>query len=269
VLSSNAGITQSDTPLNGELSLHRNVEWMETSLKDIKAIKNAWHCSINDVLLVIVTGAMRQYLGHRGVDIDNTPFRVGMPISIRSAGDDSTGNQISFKLLELPIAHGDTQTQLQLIREQTLHVDKGSQSLVVKSLMALVEYVPGIMPMLARGFAGPGNCYLTNIPGPGFPLYQLGAELDSIIPVAPLNGNMGLCIGAMSYNGKICWGLIGDPDLIPDIDVLVKMIADCRAAIRKAVKAEAASTRASAKRGKATGKKQPASVAGKAGSPTA
>jgi diacylglycerol O-acyltransferase len=240
VLGSNAGMTRSDTPINGELGLHRNTEWLETSLKDIKTIKNTWNCSINDALLVIVTGAMGEYLAHRDVDVNKTPFRVGMPISLRSKGDDSEGNQISFKLLELPIAETRLDKQLARIREQTGNLNRDSQALVTQTLMSVVEYVPAIMPMLARGFAGAGNCYLTNIPGPGFPLYQAGAKMVSMIPLAPLNGTMGLCIAAMSYNGKISWGLSGDPDLLPDLDLLAQMIADSKLRALKSVRAKSA-----------------------------
>lgn len=239
VLGSNAGITRSDTPLNGELGLHRDAQWLETPLKDIKAIKTAWNCSINDALLVIISSAMREYLVHRNVDVKTTPFRVGMPISLRSEGDDSEGNQISFKLLELPIAQTRLDKQLALIREQTAKLDRDGQALVTQTLMSVVEYVPAIMPMLARGFAGAGNCYFTNIPGPGFPLYQAGAEMVSMIPLAPLNSTMGLCIAAMSYNGKIFWGLSGDPDLIPDLDLLAQMLADSKLRALKSVSAKA------------------------------
>ncbi len=79
---------------------------------------------------MIVTGAMGEYLAHRDVDVNTTPFRVGMPISLRSQGDDSEGNQISFKLLELPIAETRLDKQLALIREQTGNLNRNQPGAV-------------------------------------------------------------------------------------------------------------------------------------------
>jgi WS/DGAT/MGAT family acyltransferase len=236
VLGGNLVGQHSATPLNGELGLHRKVEWLQTSLKSTLKVKRAWHCSVNDVLLVVVTNALRQYLEQRGVDVDNTPFRVGMPVSIRNAADKSTGNQISFKVIDLPIAETSHAAQLQLIRAQTTRISKSSESLVVNSLMSLVEFIPAITPILARSFAATANCYMTNIPGPGFPLYQLGGKMVSIMPIAPLNGSMGLCIGAMSYNGKLFWGLLGDAQLVPDLALLAHLIQQNWNEIRRQVK---------------------------------
>ena len=223
VLSTNTG-TMSDTPLNGELGPHRQIEWSYTPLADVKAIKNALGCTINDALLLVVTGALRDYLRLHDVDLEETPFRIGMPVDLRAEGDDTAGNQITLVLVELPLTETRLDRQLDAIRAQTGKLDKGNQTFVINTIMSVVEYVPAVMPLIAKNFAGPGNCYLTNIRGPDVPLYQLGCEMVSCFPIAPLNGTMGLCIGAMSYQDQVCWGFACDPDLVPDVTRLRELL---------------------------------------------
>ncbi len=226
VLSTNTGMTRSETPLNGEVGLHRQVEWCYTPLAEIKAIKNALGCTLNDALMVIVNGAIREYLKLHKINVKETPFRIGMPVDLRAEGDDSEGNQITMMLVELPISETRLEKQLELIRAQTGKLDKGNQAFVINTIMSVVEYVPVVMPLIAKNFAGPGNCYLTNLRGPQFPLYQVGCEMVGCFPIAPLNGAMGLCIGAMSYQDQVCWGFACDPDLVTDMTRLRELLEE-------------------------------------------
>ncbi len=225
VLSTNTG-AMSETPLNGEIGPHRQVEWCYTPLVDVKAIKNAMGCTINDALLLVVTDAIREYLQLHEVNLEETPFRIGMPVDIRAEGDDSEGNQITLVLVELPLGESRLDEQLEMISAQTGNLDKGNQTFVVNAVMSVVEYVPAAMQLIAKSFAGPGNCYLTNIRGPEFPLYQVGSEMVSCFPIAPLMGEMGLCIGAMSYGDQVCWGFTCDPELVPDLTRLRELLEE-------------------------------------------
>jgi hypothetical protein len=87
--------------------------------------------------------------------------------------------------------------------------------------MAAAEYMPPAL--IARGTnlaQGPINMLVTNVPGPDFPLYQVGAKLLGMYPVVPLVPGSGLGIALFSYEGKLCWGINADYELVPDLDAL-------------------------------------------------
>jgi hypothetical protein len=90
----------------------------------------------------------------------------------------------------------------------------------------VAEWTPSILLSLgARAISGPVNTIVTNVPGPQIPLYLQGARLRAIYPQAPLLDGMGLAIGLISYDGRIHWGIVSDPDLVPDADVFVDLVA--------------------------------------------
>jgi hypothetical protein len=62
------------------------------------------------------------------------------------------------------------------------------------------------------------NLVVTNVPGPQFPLYVLGRKMEAIFPMVPLARRQALCVGIMSYNGTVNFGLIGDYDAMADLD---------------------------------------------------
>ena len=89
------------------------------------------------------------------------------------------------------------------------------------------------------------NLIVTNVPGPQFPLYLLGREMQEIVPIAFLPEDHALAVAIMSYNGKVDFGLLADYDAMPDIDAfaahLEESLAELLAAARKAGKASARS----------------------------
>lgn len=227
----------SETPINGTPGYHRLIARQEMPLKEIKKIKNAWNTTINNVVLVIVTGALRNYLRRHKCDPGETPFRVGMPVNLRAEGvSDGTDphNEISIVMLDLPIAESRPLRQLKIIESQTQELDKASQSKAVKIVSAVMQFVPGLLSAAVDSASGPINSYVTNIPGPQQPLYTCGAQMVSCYPFAPLIGKIGLCIGVLSYNGKLCWGINADSALVPDADRLADLIAENFERVKKA-----------------------------------
>ena len=92
-------------------------------------------------------------------------------------------------------------------------------------MLGIAEWTPSsLLSLGAQAISGPVNTIVTNVPGPQIPLYMRGARLKSIYPQAPLLDGMGLAIGLISYDGKVSWGIISDPDLVPDADVFVEML---------------------------------------------
>jgi len=216
----------SETPLGGDLTPHRRFDWHVMSLAEVRAVRRALDCTVNDVVLAIVAEAVRRYMLARRVDPKEIRFRVAAPVSVRSDGErHAMGNRVSSWLVELPIGEPDRLKQVELLREQTRRLKETRQALGIEMLMSAADAVP--MPKFVLGAqftAGPVNTIVTNVPGPQFPLYMLGAKMLAMTPHVPLLPGMGLGIGLMSYDGRIFWGFSADYEIVPDLDAFVKDI---------------------------------------------
>jgi WS/DGAT/MGAT family acyltransferase len=221
-----SGSRAHETPLGGRVGPHRRFDWFDVPLDGLKALRRELGCTINDLVLTAVTGAVREYLIHRGVRPDRTLFRVSAPVSVRGEGDQGRlGNRVSSWILPLPIGEADPRRQLEAILRQTRELKQSRQALGVEMMLRVAEWTPSILLSLgARAMSGPVNTIVTNVPGPQFPLYLQGARLRALYPQAPLLDGMGLAIGLMSYDGRVHWGIISDPDLVPDADVFVERL---------------------------------------------
>jgi WS/DGAT/MGAT family acyltransferase len=213
----------SETPLNGPLGPHRAFDWLRVPLAEMKAMRKALDCTINDVVLTVVTGAVRDYLIYRGVRPEGIVFRVGAPVSMRSEAERGRlGNRVSSWILTLPIAESDPRRQLAAIHEETQRLKESRQALGVEMMMQVAEYTPSnLLTLGARSISGPINTIVTNVPGPQFPLYFNGAKLLAMYPQVPLMENLGIGIALASYNGTVHWGFNADPDIVPDLDAFV------------------------------------------------
>ena len=220
------GMTADATPLNGKVGPHRRFDWWRVPLADMKAIRHALGCTINDVVLTIVTGAVREYLLLRGIDPGSLTFRVSAPVSVRNAEERGRlGNRVSSWVIPLPIGEPDPRAQLAALHEETDRLKQERTALGVETIMKLVDFTPSTLLTLgARSASGPINTIVTNVPGPQFPLYLQGARMLEIYPQVPLLEGLGLGIALASYDGFVHWGFNSDPDVAPDADVFVEQI---------------------------------------------
>jgi diacylglycerol O-acyltransferase len=214
----------SDTPINGDLSPHRRMEWLTMPLRDVKELRKVLDCTINDIVLATVSGAMRRYLFRRRLDVNKIDFRVAAPVSTRKAGDDPRqGNHVSSWIVELPIGIDDPLDQVKAIRARTQALKESEASLAVDTVMAAAEWMPPIVFSAGASLmSGPANMIVTNVPGPQFPLFMVGAPLLGIYPMVPLLPGGGLGIALFSYDGKLCWGFNADYELVPDLETFVQ-----------------------------------------------
>ena len=218
--------TASATPLNGEIGPHRRFDWLTMSLGDIKAIRRGLGGSLNDIVLTIVTGAVRRFLQRRLVDPRRIDFRVMTPVSVRTEDErGSLGNRVSAWTVDLPVGEEDPRRQLELIRRTTAELKASKRAVGAEVLTQVAEWTPSTLLSLAgRNMTRllPFNMVVTNVPGPQFPMYMLGAKLLETFPHVPLVDNLGLGIALLSYDGKLCWGFNADYDLVPDLSAYVK-----------------------------------------------
>ncbi len=216
-----------ETPLNGPLGTHRIIDWTSMDLADVKAVRHSLGCTVNDVVLTTFTGAIRQFFINRQVNPAEIDFKVAAPVSVRRDSDrGKMGNRVSSWVIPIPIGEPDPLRQLETINQVTSELKETNQALAVEMMMGLAEWTPSLLSVGARAGGQSAHTIVTNVPGPQFPLYMIGAEMLEIYPVVPLLDGMGIGVALMSYNGKIFWGFNGDYGKISDIENFVKHIND-------------------------------------------
>ena len=220
------GSKSSETPINGPLGPHRSFEWMRMPLDEIKEARRGLGCTLNDVVLTVLTGAFREYLIYRRVDPKQLDFRAQLPVSMRTEKEKGQlGNRISSWLVQLPIDEAEPRRQADRILEKTKELKESRQALGVEMMMKAMSVMPtSLMSLGVQSASGSMNALVTNVPGPQFPLYLLGAEMLEMFPAVPLLENVGIGVALISYNGRLCWGFNADAELVPDLDVFVKMV---------------------------------------------
>lgn len=221
------------SPLNVPISTHRRFAEARASLDDFKLVRRAHGGTINDVVLAVVSGALRDWLLSRGEAVTaSTTIRALTPVSVRGPGTgDQPGDGVSAFLVDLPVGEPNPVVRLQHVSHaMRSHADSG-QSVAASTLIRFGGFAPPTLHALgarvANGFAQRiYNLVVTNVPGPQFPLYASGARMLEIFPVIPLAKNQGLSIGVNSYDGGVYFGLNADRDAVADVDVLAGMLAE-------------------------------------------
>jgi diacylglycerol O-acyltransferase / wax synthase len=212
------------TPLNVPIGPHRRFVFVRNELADFKLVKDALGGTVNDVVLTVVAGALRQWLRSRGVRTEGLELRALVPVSIRSKDQHhQLGNRLAAMRGPLPVYVEDPVARLAVVREAMDGLKDSKQAVGAEVLAGVQTFAPPTVLAQAsrinfstRLF----NLIVTNVPGPQFPLYVLGRELLDLFPVAFLPRDHALAIAIMSYNGGIDFGLLGDYDAMPDLDDL-------------------------------------------------
>jgi diacylglycerol O-acyltransferase / wax synthase len=224
-------------------STRRVFRGVSTSLEQHKAIRAAHGTTVNDVVLAVVAGALRGWLMSRGEPLSaSNTVRALVPVSLRghmasategadAAGDPRTGNVVSAYFIELPVGEASPIVRLQQIAMDMRGLKDTGQALGAKTVIGAVGYAPTTMhSMAARAVNALSDrmfgLAVTNIPGPQFPLYVMGARLVTVYPVAPIAHRQAVAIAVASYDGQVNYGLIGDGDAMADLDVLAACLED-------------------------------------------
>ncbi|MDQ3878876.1 MAG: wax ester/triacylglycerol synthase family O-acyltransferase [Actinomycetota bacterium] len=214
--------------LNTSVGPHRRFETILVELDDIKHIKNSLGGTVNDVVLAVCTGGLRQLLKGRGERVDDLELRAMVPVSVRADADrGALGNQVASIWAPLPVHEEDPVKRLEFVSEKMKDLKGGGQAVGAQILTSLGEYAPPtILSQAARLVARQRayNLVITNVPGPQIPLYSMGNEMELVYPILPLSDNTTIGIALLSYNGKIGFGLLGDFDAAPDLGVLAEGI---------------------------------------------
>ncbi len=236
---------------------------MQSRLDEFKEIKNALGGTVNDVVLAVVTGALRRWLRLRGVRTEGLELRALVPVSIRAEHErGALGNRIVVMRGPLPVYCEDPVSCLERVRDAMAGIKESKQALGAEVITQLENFAPPTLLAQAsrlnfstRLF----NLIVTNVPGPQFPLYLLGRELEELVPIAFLPENHALAIAIMSYNGRLDFGLLADYDAMPDLDDIALFLEDSLVELLEAART----------RGRPARKPRSAKGGGRTGAPSA
>jgi diacylglycerol O-acyltransferase / wax synthase len=216
------------TPLNVEIGPHRRLVGVRARLADFKLAKDAFGATVNDVVIAVVSGALRSWLRSRGVRTEGLELRALLPVSVSTGEEHGPhATHIAPARAPLPVYVEDPVARLRAVK-QAMEGLKESKHAVGAKVLADVENFapPTVLAQAARLTFSTRlfNLIVTNVPGPQFPLYLLGRELQDIFPVGFLPTSQALSIAVMSYNGKLTFGLLGDYDALPDLASIAESV---------------------------------------------
>ena len=217
------------SPLNATVGRQRRVAVARAELDDLKKVRKAHGGTVNDVLLTVVTGALREWLLSRGEPVTaGTTVRALVPVSMKDE-DAAAGNRVSSYLVDLPVGEPNPRVRLTRLSYAMRGVALHGQSVGADSLIALAGFAPPTLHALgARAARGLSrrlfNVVVTNVPGPQVPLYAAGSRMLEVFPVVPLARGQGLSIGMTSYDGRVYFGFNADRDGVGDVEVLADLV---------------------------------------------
>lgn len=237
-----------ETPLNVEIGPHRRYVTIRSDLRDFKEIKDTLGGTVNDVVLTVMTAALRNWLHSRGVRTEGLELRALVPVSIRAKDEQGNlGNRLTVMRGALPVYIDDPYERHRAVCAAMGDLKESKQAVGAEVLAGAQNFAPPtILAQASRlNFSTRlFNLLITNVPGPQFPLYVLGRELLDVFPIAFLPENHAFATAIMSYNGKINFGLLADYDALPDLGRIGEEIEAALAELLALARAEQASASA-------------------------
>jgi diacylglycerol O-acyltransferase len=207
-----------------------------TALENIKQLKNATGCTVNDIVMAICAGALREYLLKHEA-LPDEPLRAMVPVSLRTGlEEDPWTNRVSAIIADLPTNCDDPLERVRLCHDGMEAAKRQLELVPAESISELAQVAPPLVATAAMRLQSrlrlsdrmnlPVNVTISNVPGPRQALYFAGAKMDNYIPVSIVTDDMGLNITVHSYLDRLDFGLIADRELVPDLWDMVDMHID-------------------------------------------
>jgi WS/DGAT/MGAT family acyltransferase len=223
--------------LDVQIGPNRRFAMAEAPVQRFKEIKDALGGTVNDVVLTVVGGALHRLLKARKEPTKGRTLRVMVPVSVRGPGDGPIGNRVAPAFVDLPVGAMSPKRRLALVREGTRHLKDSMMAMGADAIIGLGAYAPGGLLAAAARLASRGpwfNLVVSNIPGPQQAMYLAGARLVASYPSMPLGENSALSIACTSLAGTMAFGITGDWDGLPDVDLLALTLDESLAELAKA-----------------------------------
>ena len=214
-----------DTAFRGTLGRAKRATWSDpVSLEDVKAIGRELGGTVNDVLLTVVTGALRRYLERRSEPTKGLDMRAAVPVNLRPPEAPlAMGNAFGLVFLALPVGTRNPVERLQILRRRMDRLKGSPEAPLLRKILGLVgagmrTLQNGIVSYLARKV----TAVATNVPGPQETRYLAGAPLETLMAWVPQAARVGLGISVISYDGQVRLGLATDAHIVPDPEVVIE-----------------------------------------------
>lgn len=241
-LSSMRGLVRrtEESSLNGPIGPHRRYTWTRGSVSEVKAVRQALGGTLNDVVLAAITQGFRQLLVSRGENVEGRTVRSLVPVSVRKAAQKgSYDNRVSAMFADLPVGIDDPVERLHAVTAQLRDLKDSNQAVAGETLTSLAGFAPPALLSAGTRVAmripqRNLNTVTTNVPGPRVQLYAAGAKMLEAFPYVPLAGQVRIGVAIFSYLDTLNFGITGDSESNPDLDVLATGIADGLADLKKA-----------------------------------
>jgi WS/DGAT/MGAT family acyltransferase len=212
--------------LTGPVGPHRTWSIGYVRLSDVKTVRGVLGGTVNDVVLTLVAGGLRDLLEKRGEEVEGRTVRALVPVSVRLPSERGVyNNRVSAMFASLPVGIVDPRERLRVVQRQMDILKRSKQAVAGDVLTSLSGFAPPMLLALGGRVAARSPTLgvqtgVTNVPGPQQPLHTLGRRLLESFPFVPLIGNVRISIAIFSYDGGLYFGVTGDYDSSSDIDVL-------------------------------------------------
>jgi WS/DGAT/MGAT family acyltransferase len=231
--------TAPDSPLNSEVSRNRRFTVASARLEDYRKLRARYDCDVNDVVLAVITGALRNWLLSRGEPV-MTPVsvRAMAPMSVypeadleTNAGPGQAISEVSPFLVDLPVGEGNPVVRLSQIAHATESHPTAPSLVDARTIITLSGFAPPTLHAMGIRVATHYatrvfNLLITNVPGPQSQMYIAGAKLLETYAVPPLLYNQVLAIGVTSYCGELYFGINADRDAMSDVELLPSLLRE-------------------------------------------
>ena len=232
-------------PWNARLvNAERSLSYLKVSFNQLRTLRNTLGGTVNDSVLAILSEAAARYLAYHGMDTRQAPLRIGCPVSVRRRGEvGALGNRVSMMFVECPSTPMAAEERLAAVIRATTDLKGRGEAAALELLVEASEWIPpallGLGSVLATGAVdaavrlgevAPGisrmfslpppgiNFIATNVPGAQIPMYLAGRRMTSMIGCVPLAANIGYSVAIVAYNQELVFGLMAEPNLMPDVD---------------------------------------------------
>jgi diacylglycerol O-acyltransferase / wax synthase len=212
------------TPFNGPVSAHRRLAFGSLSLDAVRQVRREFGTTVNDVLVTICAGSVREWLLERDA-LPEEPLVAMIPMSVRRRDERGTwGNRISMMIVPIPTNEPDPRRRLERTHELLRSAKERHSALPASLLTDATAFIPpAVAALAARNTVDilsrtrpPLNLVISNVPGPRSSLYCAGAELLANFPVSVIVDGVGLNITVVSYKNRVDFGIVGDRDQVDD-----------------------------------------------------
>jgi diacylglycerol O-acyltransferase / wax synthase len=227
---------------NTTITARRSFAFRSVPLADVKLVKNAFGTSVNDVVLCVCAGALRQYLEEKH-ELPEQPLVAAVPVSVRSAEEKGThGNKVTMARTALHTEIEDPVERLQALSRRMGKIKKAFKATPARRMMDWINVpAPGLLAQAARLYENfsiqdyvypPYNLVISNVPGPPQPLYLAGARVQANYPVSIPYHGLAFNITVMSYLDNLDFGLTAHRTTVPDIDHLMDLLVAALAELK-------------------------------------